>query len=461
MSLLKISEGADPNYLATVVKVPAIKEHPNANKLEIVEIFGNTIVIGKGGYTEGELVVYFPVESAINPEFLSWANLFDKPEKNADQLTKGYFQSKGRVRAVALRGMPSQGFLFPVAKLAEYFGVDAASFKAGETFDIVGTCQLVTKYTKGTPKETNTATKKSRVPKWLDATIGIFPRPIRRQCYLFVNSIYNKKEEGIKSLLVEGQFKFHYKTEHLGKNVWLVKPEDYITISSKLHGTSAIFANVLCKKTYTFWQTIANYFTQDAPTMEYQFVYSSRSILKNRRDGKFTEDVWGTIAAELEREIPEGFTVYGEIVGYTPTGKTIQKGYDYGCRTGECDLRVYRITENMGEAGIRELEWGEIEEFCIPRGMRTVPMYYTGPAVDLFPDIPLNTDWHANFLSKLKEVYLDITCSECTTGVVNEGIVLRIESSIHKTALKFKSPKFLIKESEERDNDETNIEDES
>ena len=152
MSLLKISEGADPNYLATVVKVPKIQEHPNANKLEIVEIFGNTIVVGKDSYTEGETVVYFPVESALCPKFLSWANLFDKPELNADQLTKGYFQSKGRVRAVALRGIPSQGFLFKVNLLAEYLEVDSTQFKVGETFDTVGNVQLSTKYVKGTEK---------------------------------------------------------------------------------------------------------------------------------------------------------------------------------------------------------------------------------------------------------------------------------------------------------------------
>lgn len=461
MSLLKISEGADPNYLATVVKVPTIKPHPNADKLELLEIFGNTIVVGKGSYTEGELVVYFAVESAICAKFLSWANLFDKPELNQDQLTKGYFQSKGRVRAVALRGIPSQGFLFKVSELSKYFETQTNFFKVGETFDTVGSEVLVTKYIKGTEKETNTATKKTRVPKWIEATIGVLPRPMRRRCYIGVNYLFNKKSEGIKSQLVEGQFKFHYKTEHLGKNIHVVKPDDYITITSKFHGTSAIYANILCKKRFSIIDYLWNLLIgHDTPTEEYKFVYSSRSVLKNRRDGTLTDDVWGIIASEIRDEIPEGFTVYGEIVGYTASGKTIQKGYDYGCRPNECDFRVYRITENMGKDGIRELEWSEIEEFCYSRGMRTVPMYYTGPAEELFP-IPLNKDWQDTFLNKLKESYLDLPCRECTNDVVAEGIVLRIESSPNKSAFKFKSPKFLLKETEERDNDETNIEDES
>jgi hypothetical protein len=81
-------------------------------------------------------------------------------------------------------------------------------------------------------------------------------------------------------------------------------------------------------------------------------------------------------------------------------------------------------------------------------------------AVDLF-DIPLDNNWNDNFLAKLKESYLDSVCTLCTTGVVNEGIVLRIESSEKKTAFKFKSPLFLVKESADRDNNEVDIEEES
>ena len=163
---LKITEGADPNYLATVVEVPTIKEHPNAERLELVEIFGNTIVIGKGSYTKGDKVVYFPVEAQISKKFLSWANLLDKPELNADQKTKGFFQSKGRVRAVALRGIPSQGFLFKVSELAKYYEIEENTFSIGDIFDTVGSDLLVTKYIKGDSKKSGEVNvKKSRVPK--------------------------------------------------------------------------------------------------------------------------------------------------------------------------------------------------------------------------------------------------------------------------------------------------------
>ena len=460
---LTITEGADPNYLATVVKVPTIKEHPNADKLQLVEVFGNTIIIGKGLYTEGELVVYFPVESAISLKFLSWANLRDKAELNADEKTKGFFGKHGRVKAISLRGMPSQGFLYKVSELAKYYETDENTFNLGDTFDTVGDDILVKKYIKG---NTNTRgsgesnVKKSRVPKWLDKTISIMPRPIRRNAYIFVNSWYNRNSEGIKSQIVDGEFRFHYKTEHLGRNVFLVNPEDFITVSSKMHGTSAIYSNIICKKPFNPIRGIANKFGAKIPSIEYKFVYSSRSILKNRRDGKLTDDVWGIIASELKDVIPEGYTVYGEIVGYTPGGAMIQKNYDYGITKGECEFFVYRITYNLSDGKVKELEWYEIEEFCYEYGIKTVKVYYTGLASELF-EIPLDKDWHETFLAKLKDSYLDNVCDQCTTGSINEGIVLRIESSDKKTALKFKSPKFLIQESAARDNNEEDMEEDS
>lgn len=458
---LSITEGADPNYLATIVKIPKINNHPNADKLELVEVFGNTIVVGKGSYTEGESVVYFPVESAISRKFLSWANLLNKAELNADGKTKGFFGKQNRVKAIALRSIPSQGFLFKVSELSKYYGIDENTFKLGDTFDTVGDDVLVTKYIKGTEGQSNEATsKKSRVPNWLNNTLGYLPRPIRRSAYVFVNAWFNRNQEGIKSQIVEGQFKLHYKTEQLGKNIWIVDPEDHITITNKVHGTSAIYANILCKKSFNPLRSMFNWVGGKLPTTEYKFVYSSRSLLKNRRDGKFTDDVWGVIAKELDGKIPTNYTLYGEIVGYTPSGKVIQKGYDYGVEVNKCEFWLYRVTYNLSNGEVYEFDWNDIEIFSQELGIKHVPVYYQGIASDLF-DIPINSDWHSNFLSTLKERYLDKTCELCTTGVVNEGIILRNESKKSKLALKFKSPKFLIRESEARDNNEEDMEENS
>jgi tRNA-binding EMAP/Myf-like protein len=281
MSILKISEGADPNYLATVVKCPEITPHPNADKLQLVEIFGNTIIIGKDLYVEGEQLIYFPVECCISRKFLSWANLLDSPELNRDGVTKSYFGKQNRVKAIGLRGVPSQGFLYKVSELAKYYEIQENTFNNGDIFDTVGDDVLVTKYTKKDSKSGEPNVKKSRVPKWMDKTIGFFPRPVRRGAYKFVNAWYNRNSEGIASQIVDGEFHFHYKTENLGKNIWLVDPDDYITISSKCHGTSAIYANLQCRKSFNPFRSLANKLGFEIPDKEYRFVYASRTKIKN------------------------------------------------------------------------------------------------------------------------------------------------------------------------------------
>lgn len=463
---LKISENADPNYLAVVVTIPEIKPHPNADRLQLVEIFGNTVIIAKDMYTVGEKVVYFPVESCLSLKFLSWANLFEEVDKNADGKTRGFFQKHGRVKAIALRSIPSQGFLFKAHKLAEYYKCRETDFGLGDSFDTVGEDLLVTKYIRPTSNSQGENVKKNKIPKWINSTLGYLPRPIRKAVFVPIKYYYGlNADEGIKSRIVEGQFKFHYKTEHLGKNIWVLNPNDHITISSKMHGTSAIFGNILCKRNKTLTESLLGLFGKKYPETEYVEVYSSRSVLKNRRDGRFTDDVWGRHMNELSGQIPEGITLFGEIVGYASPGKCIQsmggKGYDYGCPLGESALRVYRVTYTDKEGIISEYDFDGIRQVCFTLGLETVPVYYEGLAQDLFPDIPLDENWGAKWLDAAKTMFLDKKCEICTTGVINEGVVLKNNSRDGKPVYKFKSPKFIIGESAARDTGEEDMEEES
>lgn len=489
--MLTISKDSDPNYLATVVICPEMKPHPNAQKLEIVTVFGGDVIVAKECYAKSEKLIYFPVESCISTKFLSWANLLDKAELNADGKTKGFFSPKnGRVRAIKLREIPSQGFLFKVSKLAEYYGIDESVFKVGESFDTVKDDLLVKKYIRNERGTAQPNEVKKRVPKWIEKTIGVFPKPIRKSVYGRINAYYNKKAEGIKSLILDGQWKFHYSTENAGKQIFTINPEHDIVISSKWHGTSFCCGNILCKKPFNIFRFFGEKLglVFDA---EYKFVYASRSILKNRRDGKYTEDVWGKIAEGLDGNVPPDYLLYGELVGWSSNNKMIQKNYDYGVPRGEVELRVYRITKNTPDGNV-ELSWEEIEQFCKERGLETVPVYYKGKAKDMF-DIPYcnfvedpaicdsycepkgqcvncggyinNCDkdkvWREQFLAALNEKYLNKTDEFCTTGVVNEGIVIRNESKESKTALKYKSPLFVLGESAARDKGEEDMEEES
>lgn len=445
---LNLSPDFDPNYLATVVVCPEPKPHPSADRLEILTIFGNDTVVAKGCYTPGEKLIYFPVESCVANKYLTFASLYTNPALNKDNTKKGYFESKGRVRAIKLRNFASQGFLVPVGDIATCYGVSPDLFKTGEDFDMIGEEVVITKYVKGDSSRPNAPKLKTPHRNTiLDKMILMLPKRIRIPIHKAANKFRERNEKEI----VEGHFKFHRKTEHLGRNIHVIKPDSKITISSKLHGTSAIFGKILCKK-----KGLRHIFNKDA--VEYNFVYSSRSVIKNKKHDKFTDDVWGTIAKDIKDRIPDGITLYGEIVGYTPSGKMIQKNYDYKVSPGQCKFYVYRITQEInGE--VSELPWGDIEDFCMEYELETVPVYFKGYADTLFPHIPHNNQWHDNFLAALKEKYLDKKCELCSTDVINEGIVLR--DAMGAGAFKFKSPKFLLEETAERDAGESNIEEEN
>ena len=108
-----ISEKANPNYLAKFVEISNIRKHPNADRLQVTTIDGNDVITGTD-IKVGDNVVYFPLECAINKDFLSATNSFEDKELNFEKDKKGFFNSKGRVRAVKLRGQPSMGYIVPV-----------------------------------------------------------------------------------------------------------------------------------------------------------------------------------------------------------------------------------------------------------------------------------------------------------------------------------------------------------
>lgn len=229
-----------------------------------------------------------------------------------------------------------------------------------------------------------------------------------------------------------------------------------------IHNTSAVFSRVLCYQQKNWWQKLLG-ISHERLEKEYRNIYSSRTVIKTRRDGKFTDDVWGVWARELfnKSKVEDGYTVYAEIAGYISHSKMVQKNYDYGFKPNENGLLVYRITHVDENGNVRELSFKEIQEYCAKHDLKIVPVYYQGKAKDLFPEIGVNDEWNKNFLARLSETYLEGDCEFCKNKVPSEGIVIRNESNERKPALKLKSFRFTLKESEARDKGESNMEEES
>jgi len=91
------------SFAVSIYKIASIDNHPNADRLEIVKIKGYDVIVPKCVYSVGDLIGYIP-EAAIVPDWiiseLGLVGALSGPEKN-------------RVKTIRLRGVLSQGLVYP------------------------------------------------------------------------------------------------------------------------------------------------------------------------------------------------------------------------------------------------------------------------------------------------------------------------------------------------------------
>lgn len=93
--------------LATIRKIAAIEPIEGADAIEVAVIDGWKVVIKKGEFTEGQLAVYFEIDSWMPTELAPFLSKGKEPRE--------FEGVKGeRLRTVKLRGQISQGLLLPV-----------------------------------------------------------------------------------------------------------------------------------------------------------------------------------------------------------------------------------------------------------------------------------------------------------------------------------------------------------
>ena len=274
-------------------------------------------------------------------------------------------------------------------------------------------------------------------------------------------------------MLIEGSFRLHYDTGQLARNMHEFDPEDKVFISNKLHGTSAIFANILTNvPTNWFKRMWRKLWGKHEFDQKYNLVYSSRTVIKNefinpkqKAGGYYSDDVWGYWAEKLRLFIPADFCIYCEIVGYTPNGTAIQKGYDYGCLPTDevkSKLMVYRITVNDQELEISDvIAFGQYLKDYLGDVIIDFPLLYHGTLAELYPEISTTEHWHENVLEALKnekKFLMEEMEPMCINKVPREGFVIRKANDPIKRAFKLKTTKFFEREAKQIDNGEVDIE---
>ena len=381
---LTTSENMSHEYCCTIVKIGEIKPIEGADKIVQTEVEGRTIIIGKDEVKEGDIMFYVSNECELNKDFLYVNNLYDDPSLNKDPEKKGYINKRGRVRMIKLRGVYSMGFLFPVEAMKNFFpafNIEAEQLqdRVGTDFNTVDGTLFVKAYVPPMPEPNVRLTKEQRQAKRL-----AFDR------------------------MIPGQFALHYDTKQLNREISKLRSNDVVSISVKCHGTSGIFANVLCLQPRWggIYAKIFNYLPKFLQFTKkgYDIIYSSRTVIKNKtinpkvNGGFYNTDVWGEYYELLKDVIPAGITIYGEILGYlSGSTRMIQKNYDYGCNPGENKLMIYRVTKTEEDGSKKEYNINEVITFTLkiqdslqeigkdPKKIFMIPLLYHGKLTDLYP----------------------------------------------------------------------------
>lgn len=352
--MLRQSENFNINYAARIDRIAEIHKIPNADSIVKAVIGTDTVVVGND-MKVGDIVVFFPAGSCICKKYLRTNNLYQNPMLNSNsdayiqnwnQISelkvrmkhmKGFFDNKGRVRIIKLRGQESTGFVAPVKTLEDTFPELSKciwSRHLGEFVDQIGNERLCWKYI---PPMKAVEPERPEIYK-----MPWYKRSLRRL------KKFNR--------LIPGIFRPHYDTALLERNAHYIDHEDVITITTKVHGTSIILSNIPVRRKLNWFEKILKALHCYVQETEYGEIYSTRRVIQNKYINPFARKAqvepnneYKAVYDEFIGYLDHGMTVYGEIVGYKPNGKCIQspKGidHDYGCKPSEHKFMPYRITE--------------------------------------------------------------------------------------------------------------------
>lgn len=437
---MKFQVKGNENYAAHIVKIDNKIELPGMRTLCATTIFGQNVLINKN--TEiGTLGIFFPIECLIDKEFLSKNNLFKHSDLNEDKTKTGFFEDSQRVKCLSFQGNKSEGFFIPIEALS-YLG-NTNGLEDGITFDTIDGKMICKKYIVNKKEIQNKTSEGSKAKK-------------------------AKKKAEKFDRMIPGQFKFHGDTGNAAYHFFKFQPEQIIGISNKIHGSSFIVANTLTKRPMTWFEKFLNKWLKvKIDDKVYDHIAASRTVIKNKNinqesgSGFYNFDIWTDIKERIKHLIPPGYTVYGEVFGYLPTGGMIQKGYHYGCNKQEYRIIIYRVTITNAEGLTFELSEPQIQEFCRERDLPAKEMFYYGKAKDLFPELALDDNWSENFYNKMRSSFnLEQMCPLNNNEVPAEGVVLRIDRSSSFDAFKVKSFLFNKRETQMLDKGEVDIESE-
>lgn len=366
------------SYYAYVCKIDNLRKHPNADRLQLGECFGNTVCVDMS-YAVGEVGIYFPTDGQLSVEFAEYNNLLRKKD-DAGNSIGGYMDpNKRNVTSIRLRGEKSDGLFLHLDCIA----YTKAEVKEGDSFTMLNGHEICQKYIPRTHKQ-----------PYENKVKGNHTR---------------KRKVPIAPLFVE-----HADTEQLAYNLGAFRPGDYVEITLKMHGTSQRTGRVPTFVKYK--RSFFDWLLRRPGTPIYDWGYVSgtrRTVLENFDGGYYGSNAFREQHSKFfEGKLHKGEEVYYEVVGFTDTGASImgvvsnkklndkafvkQYGemttFSYGCSpTGymtyedgshdalpQSDFYVYRMTMTNEDGDIIEYTPDYMRYRCAQMGCKCVPLLWSG-----------------------------------------------------------------------------------
>ena len=459
-------------YKAYVTKLTNIRKHSNADRLNLADVFGNTVCVPLN-YTEDTIGVYFPTDGQLSEEFCRENDLVRRKDEAGND-AGGYMDpNKRNVTAIRLRGEKSDGLFLPIKCLDYCFKDEAINhLNIGDVIDgAVNGHEICCKY----------------IPKQAGKTSagGAGTRAHRRA------------KRSVAPLFFE-----HADTEQLAYNLSAFKPGDEIEISLKMHGTSQRTGYVPVLKGYK--RTILDRILrrEGTPIYEYDYICGTRRVVLDRLNQTEDGGFYGTNGFRKQHhdkfvgKLNKGETVYYEVVGFTDTGAPImgngkneklgkefvkQYGketvFSYGCEPGllgglvkdkenvdnetvvypQSDIYVYRMTMTNEDGFVVEYAPDFMRYRCEQMGIKTVPVFWRGEIPEVLRTNSFTVDECGDFENWIylenEGEWVKDRAEEYYAGPdpigkthTREGVVVRILNRPKFTAYKHKNFEFKVLE---------------
>lgn len=419
------------------------EKHPNADRLLIGKVLGNTVVVSDK--TEnGQLGVFFDADGQLSEEFCKINDLYSRLDETGNKVG-GFFDDKRKVKAQKFRGVKSDGFFVPLSYF-DYTGFDLSSLKEFDKFDELNGHKICEKYF-------SPATKQK----------------IAREG----NKQKEKKKESVN-------FPKHIETDQFRQNSWKIKVGDVVCLTEKCHGTSFRFAYLECVNEIEYKKYSWKWFKQklgifllstnepdhsvfhDELSFRKHYVGSRNIIVGSLEDSQSKiQSYYGDesfrfkVVRQLEGQLKVGEIIYGEILGWVnettlimPSAdltklkdKSLTKRYGnkfyyaYGANKGEAKIFIYRIANQNQDGNLIDLSWEQVKERCKELSLETVPELCS----------PFVYDGNEEALRE----NIDLLCegdSTLDSSHIKEGVCLRIDHYSKPLILKQKSYNFKLLE---------------